>query len=96
MLKLYKFNWDCGRNGALDGIFTAESDEIEKLIGKMIYFGEVLGKHSEVYGTLDAEDLTVMSDDPVFISKFIEIMGTGTVSGFNPLDYYDPEDEDED
>ena len=94
MKKLYSFFWDCGRMGDLDGLFIAEDSEIEALIGKRIYFGEVLGKHSEIEGVLEADDLTVKSDDQDFITKFIEIMGEGTVSGFNPLDFYDPEEDD--
>jgi hypothetical protein len=75
--------------GDLSGLFIADSAEIEKLIGKEIYFGEVLGKHSEVSGTLDKDDLTVQTDDQEFIKKFEKLIGTGTISGFNPLDYYD-------
>ncbi len=95
MQKLYQFHWDCGRMGALDGLFIAEASKIEALIGKHIYFGEVLGKHSEIADTLKAEDLVVKSDDQEFIVKFIEIMGPGTISGFSPLDYYDPDDDEE-
>ena len=95
MQKLYQFHWDCGRNGKLDGLFIAEESEIAAIIGKTIYFGEVLGKHSDVWGPLDEEDLVVKSDDPEFIAKLFEIMGVGTISGFNPLSYYDPEDEEE-
>ena len=51
MNKLYKFHWDCGRMGNLDGVFIAEPKEIEALIGKEIHFGEVLGKHSDIQGT---------------------------------------------
>ena len=93
MKKLYEFRWNCGRMGYLDGLFIAEETEIEALIGKEIYFGEVLGKHSEVHGTLEEKDLTVKTDDQDFISKFIEIIGDGTISGYNPLDYYDPDEE---
>lgn len=78
--------------GDLDGIFIAEESEVKKAIGAEIYFGEVLGKHSEIFGTLDPEDLTVKTDDQEFIAKFIEIMGDGTISGYNPLDYINDED----
>ncbi len=85
MQKLYKFHWDCGRNGDLDGVFIAEPEEIEALIGKEIYFGEVLGKHSEIHGTLEADDLEVLTDDQDFINKAFEYK---LVIGFNPLDYW--------
>ncbi len=96
MKKIYEFYWDCGRMGDLDGMFIAEESEIDAVIGKEIYFGEVLGKHSDIFGTLDEGDITVKTDDQDFINKFIEIMGDGTISGYNPLDYYDPEDDHED
>ena len=96
MRKLYEFHWDCGRMGYLDGLFIAEESEIKAIIGKEIYFGEVLGKHSEIVDVLEEDELTVKSDDQDFITKFIEIMGDGTISGYNPLDYYNPEDEYED
>lgn len=95
MKAIYEFNWDCGRMGGLDGIFIAEKPDIEALIGEEIYFGEVLGKHSEILGILETTDLTMKTDDQEFITKFEAIMGTGTISGFNPLDYYDADDANE-
>lgn len=92
MKKIYEFNWDCGRMGELEGLFIAEESDIEKLIGKEIYFGEVLGKHSEIFGILEEKDLTVKSDDQDFIQKFIETMGDSTISGYNPIDYYEKDE----
>ena len=91
MKKIYVFYWDCGRMGSLDGLFVAEESDIEKVIGKEVYFGEVLGKHSEIYGMLEESDLTVKTDDQEFIRKFIDIFDMGTISGYNPLDYYKEE-----
>ena len=59
------------------------------LTKKEIYFGEVLGKHSEIFSPLEENDLTVITDDQGFIDKLIEIIGSNTISGYNPLDYYD-------
>lgn len=87
MKKLYEFYWDCGRMGDVHGLFIADSDKVDATIGTEIYFGEILGKHSEVYGPLEADDLTIKSEDQDFIAKFIEIMGDGSISGYNPLDY---------
>ena len=89
MKKLYRFKWDFGRMGELDGIFTAEDYDLENLFGKNIYFGEVLGKHSEIYGILKKDDIEVLSDDEGFIDEFRENLGEGTISGFNPLDHLD-------
>lgn len=86
MLKIYKFYWDCGRQGSVEGIFVATQEEVEKAIGNYVYFGEILGKHSDIGGTLDSEDLTVVSNDQDFINKYVDIFGAdGT--GYNPLHY---------
>lgn len=87
---LYRFNWDCGRMGSLEGIFVSSDEDVAKALGEEVYFGEVLGKHSEIYGTLDAEDLTVLTDDQEFIDKAIEY--ELVPSGFCPLDYIEDED----
>lgn len=95
MKKLYSFYWDCGRMGNLQGLFIAEESDVEKILGKEVYFGEVLGKHSEVYGTVDAENIEVVSSDTEKVEWLESILGS-TVSGYNPLDYYDPCDDEED
>ena len=91
MSKLYSFHWDCGRMGELDGLFIAHQEDVEKLIGEEIYFGEVLGKHSEIFGILEEKHLTIKTDDQAFIIKLREIIGKDTISGFNPFDYYEQE-----
>lgn len=89
---LYRMVWDAGRMGTLSGLFTATDEEIKAAIGQRVYFGEVLGKHSEVYGTLEASEVALVTDDPAFVSKFDEY---GCASGYNPLDYINEEDGDE-
>jgi hypothetical protein len=88
-----KFFWDCGRMGEVEGMFVSSRDELEKAYGKEVYFGEILGKHSEVYGTLDRCDIEIKTDDQAFIAKFEEIMGGGTISGYNPLSYLRDDEE---
>ena len=73
----------------LDGLFVAEESDMNALIGKEINFGEVLGKHSEIYGTLEDGDITVKSDDQAFIDQLVEIIGNRSISGYNPFDFYD-------
>lgn len=88
MRKLYKFYWDCGRMGFLDGLFVAEAEAVEPLIGTEIYFGEVLGKHSEISGSLDASDIKVVSEDQDLIDKLVAANeGNFTLCGYSPLDY---------
>ena len=87
MKVIARFYWDCGRMGDVDCIFTCDKEVLEKSYGKDVYFGEILGKHSDVYGELNEEDITILSDDQEFIKKFEEILGAGTISGYNPLEY---------
>jgi hypothetical protein len=89
-----------GRMGTLEGLFITTAAELEECYGKRAYFGEVLGKHSEIISTLAPEMFTVMSNDPVLVGKLDALVYGKTVSGFNPLHYVEgyeePEDEDED
>jgi hypothetical protein len=88
MKKLYRFEWDWGRMGCIQGTFVAEEKDVTQAIGRHIYFGEVLGKHSEVEGELDESDFGVLTDDQDFIEKFEELVGS---TGYNPLDYLNEE-----
>ena len=86
MKKLYKFYADCGRMGDIEGLFIADSKVVEAAIGEYMYFGEILGKHSEVYGDLAADEISVKSSDQKFIKQLEDLLGS-SVSGYNPLDY---------
>lgn len=83
---LVRFKWNCGRMGEVEGLFVTTRATLAASYGKQVYFGEILGKHSEVYGTLDEKDITILTDDPVFLAKFTELLGRD-VSGYNPLSY---------
>ena len=92
MLKLYRFCWPQRRGGDVEGLFVEDSDIVENAIGSDVYFGEICGKHSDVYGTLDEEDLTVVSEDQEKISWLVDILGR-SISGYNPFDYIEDQDE---
>lgn len=89
MKKLYRFEWDCRRMGTLQGTFIAEEKDVADAIGKHVYFGEVLGKHSDIHGDLSAEDFKVLTEDRDFIEKAAKYGLAGT--GYNPLDYLNRE-----
>ena len=93
--KLYKYDSYYGRMGSLDGIFIADEEEVERLKGYSARFGEVLGKHSYITDDSWFDNTEVLTNDQDFIAKFIEIMGDGTISGYNPMDYIDEDEEDE-
>ena len=92
---LYRFYWDFRRWGQVEGLFISTQEQVDKLLGKEIYFGEILGKHSEVSGTIDEGDITLVSSDQDKVNWLLELLG-GTVYGYNPFDYYEPEEEEDD
>ncbi len=98
MKAICKFHWDCGRGGDVEGLFIAEKADVDALIGKEVYFGEILGKHSEVYGTIEEGEITIVTTDQDFIAKFEEIFKprNGVISGYDPFDYLKEEGEFED
>lgn len=83
MKKLYRFCWDCGRQGSVKGLFISDEKTLKNNIGKNVYLGEILGKHSDIFGTLDKEDIEEISQDQDFINKFESIIGKSF--GHNPL-----------
>ena len=92
MLKLYRFCWPQRRGGDVEGLFVEDSDVVENAIGSDVYFGEICGKHSNVYGTLGEEDLIVVSEDQEKINWLVDILGR-SISGYNPFDYIEEQDE---
>ncbi|KAA9007242.1 hypothetical protein D3C73_184980 [compost metagenome] len=83
---LYKFGWDCGRMGDVEGLFVATEEEIKDAIGKEVYFGEILGKHSEIFGTFDESDIEKLDISPDAVNEVSKYLGE-TWSGYNPLEY---------
>ncbi|HBN95103.1 MAG TPA: hypothetical protein DDZ66_02290 [Firmicutes bacterium] len=84
---LWEFKWDCGRQGDLEGLFVATEAEVQELMGQDVNFGEVLGKHSEVYGDIEEGEITKVDLDTKTVEKVTKILGDSTWSGYNPLDY---------
>lgn len=69
MKALYRWHVDYGRMGDLEGLFVAEDYDLQAALGKTVYLGEVLGKHSEVTFTLEPRLVTRVTDDPDFIQR---------------------------
>jgi len=83
---LYKYSADCGRMGTLEGLFIDTKQRIDYLIQSDIevYFGEVLGKHSEVFGEVEAHEIEFVTSEP----KVIEVIEEFKLqNGFNPMGY---------
>jgi hypothetical protein len=49
-----------------------------------VYFGEVLGKHSEIYGPIETSDIELVTSDPSAVKMFLD---NDLSTGFNPFDY---------
>lgn len=88
MKGIYNFYWCCDY-GEIDSIFCADKEEVENLIGKTVNFGAALGKHSEVYGEVEEEDIELIVDetDSEFYNKLYGAMESITWVGRNPLQY---------
>ncbi len=92
-IKLWKFHWDVGRMGDLEGLFLATEEDVKSLIGKTVWFGEVLGKHSDIYGDISPRDIKELHVEPATISDLAQ--HGPTLSGHNPFDYYEEEEDDD-
>lgn len=81
---LVRYNVEFGRMGDLEGLFVTTHEEMTNALGKQVYWGEVLGKHSEIYHDLQIEELTIVTDDQDFIANLVLYVGSD-ISGFNPI-----------
>ena len=95
--KLYQYNEGFGRMGDLDSVFIATDEEMKSIKNKNLYFGEVLGKHSEIIGTVDDNTIKLLSDNGTVVSVLLDVFPEGHISGICLFDYeVEEEDEDED
>lgn len=88
MKSLYKYYYECGRQGELVGVFVATEEEIERLKGVTVDFGEVLGKHSDVSDEDVLSHISIVTSDQDFLNHAEELQ-ISLDSGINPLDYLD-------
>lgn len=94
---LVKFKWSNIRYGRIEGVFICTKEEYTNILNKNVYFGEVLGKHSDVWGTVEECELTIVSEDQVQIAWLEATFGTKNICGYNPLSYiYDGDIDDTD
>lgn len=81
--------------GCVESVFIAEESEVEHAIGQDAYFGEILGKHSDISFDLKANHFRVILIDQDAVLEIQKAVGD-TLSGYNPLFYVeDPMEEDE-
>lgn len=72
--------------GDLEGLFVATKAQVDKLIGSglKVYFGEVLGKYSEICGPIEPRDIKLISEKEEVV-KMVEQHNLAT--GHNPFNY---------
>lgn len=75
-----------GYRGKLVGLYITTEERLAALIGKHVYFGEVLGKHSEVEGKMEASMFEVIKADQDKLEWFEKSVGS---VGTNPEPIYD-------
>jgi len=94
---LYRYSINVYRFGNIDGLFVSTEESLKQIIGQKIYFGDILGKHSDVDITFEEEDFEKLSDDEEKIDWLIDLFGGSmTISGYNPFDYIESEEEEVD
>jgi hypothetical protein len=93
-LKLYKFELECFYT-TLYGLFVATEQEVQSAIGKTLYFGQVDKDRevSELFSWFMLHELKVR--EKTTLEDLLEANGRGnfTISGYNPLDYLEHDEE---
>lgn len=84
---VWNFRCDWGVHGFLEAVFLATEEEIEGVIGRTAYFGEVFGKHRDV--RLRRDYFSVALSDPTAVMAFKNHVGS---IGRCPLDFIEDED----
>lgn len=96
-LRLVKFSAYFGRRGELEGLFVLDDEDwqtLQNLIDSedSVYFGEVLGKHSEVECVINNDNIQVLSENQEFCREFARL---NLNTGYNPLNFLDEDEDDE-
>ena len=86
MLGLYKYSEHFGSQGMLEGLFFATAQDMQSMMNKEIYFGEVLGKHSEVETIIKKDSVTLITDDAEEVQRLQKL---GIQVGIDLTDYLD-------
>ncbi len=81
---IYRFLHDCGRMGTVSGIFVASKNDVNRLYGQTVFFGEVLGKHSNTSAEITEDNLMLVDDRYDHVCMFTEL---NLANGINPLEF---------
>ena len=99
-LAIYTFHCDLGRMWDLCGTFLQDIQKVEdaKSQDYTVYFGEVLGKHSDIRVTFSRLHVQKITDDEKLVNAFEEILRLANKShfGYNPFEFDTDDDNDDD
>lgn len=68
MKKLWKLEWNI-ENVVIGGLFIATDEEMQRLIGKEIHFGDSSGDFSGLSRVMKDEEITFVSDSLVVVES---------------------------
>ena len=85
MKALYKLKIEL-KHSSHHGLFIEDKEKVEWLLKTKpeIYFGEISGKHSNVSGALDEDDIQMITDDP---DELAVVSRLDLEHGINPFWY---------
>lgn len=79
--KIYQYRIECPRSSDICGTFLLTDRDLKAIVKKLegveVYYGEVAGKHSEVYQIFQAKDLKMVSDKPEEVKLFKKLFKGG-------------------
>jgi len=92
-LKLSKFSEKYRRTGEAEELFIATEEEVDKFLDKKtVYFGEVLGKHSEVDVYFEkGKNLECLNVSTYVVYELLNALDRRCISGLYPFQYISQE-----
>lgn len=90
MKRLIRYSASFGSMGELSGIFLLLNDEewfgLERLIEDEteVWFGEVFGRHSDIYGAVEEGEISIVTEDQEWLDLTVSLE-IDLDSGINPL-----------
>lgn len=89
-MKLYRYYEDYGRMGAIEGLFFLTDKEAEKYkkYSGVIYWDELLGKHSEGYFNFSDDTLEMIELPENVVATLYDKLGK-VLSGPFDFEYFD-------
>lgn len=83
---IYKLHIDCGRSGVVEGLFVTYTLYVEALLASkvVVYFGEILGKHSEIHKAIEPEEIKLITKEKKVVKMF---EAYNLAIGHNPFNY---------